>query len=142
MPTLVDVNLLLAVSYEGHAHHVPALAWLNEQGTGQIVLCRSTQLSLLRLLCNRSVMAENVCSMDRAWAVYEVIHEDDRFRFYAESEGLETVLRKFTQSAQPSPKLWQDAYLAAFAVSSNIHLTTFDKGFQQYNGLQLTLLVG
>ncbi len=142
MPTLADVNLLLAFSYEGHIHHAPALAWLNEQGNGAVVLCRITQLSLLRLLCNRSVMGENVCSLDQAWAIYDAILGDDRFRFYTEPTGLEANLRKFTQSAQTSPKLWQDAYLAAFAVSANIALTTFEQGFQQYNGLQLTLLAG
>jgi hypothetical protein len=142
MPTLADVNLLLAFSYEGHIHHLPALAWLNKQGSGAVVVCSITKLSLLRLLCNRSVMGENACSLDQAWAIYDGILGDDRFHFYTEPESLETNLRKFTQSTQTSPKLWQDAYLAAFALSFNISLTTFDKGFQQYPDLQLTLLAG
>ncbi len=141
MPTLCDINFLLAACYERHVHHPAALAWLNLQDELSILICRNTQLGLLRLLCNTSVMGQDVCSLAQAWSIYDEIIADERFDFAPEPEGLEHFLREFASGATVSPKLWQDAYLAAFARASKAHLVTFDQGFKQYKGLKLTLLM-
>lgn len=39
-----------------------------------------------------------------------------------------------------SPKLWMDAWLAAFAICAGLQLVTFDRGFAQFAGLELLLL--
>ena len=39
-----------------------------------------------------------------------------------------------------SPKLWQDAYLAAFAVAAGLSLVTFDQGFRKFRRLQSIIL--
>ncbi len=142
MPTLCDANVLLALCYDRHVHHAAALAWLDAQRVGEIVLCRSTQLSLLRLLCHASVMGKQVCTTEQAWSVYDAIRDDKRFCFYPEAdpELLETRLRALTRSSQALPNAWQDAYLAAFALAAELRLTTFDQGFRRFNGLKLTLL--
>ena len=142
MPTLCDVNVLLALSYDRHIHHIRSLAWLDAQETEMAIVCRSTQLSLLRLLCNATIMNDDVCSTSQAWDVYDTILSDDRFAFYYEPNDLEITLREFSKSAFNPPKLWQDIYLAAFAVSSNLQLVTFDQGFRQFSSLRLTLLEG
>jgi len=140
MPTLADVNCLLACCYERHAHHPPALAWLEQQDELSVAVCRNTQMGLLRLLTNITVMGNEVCTLRQAWEVYDTLMSDERFDFYAEPVGLEQFLRKYTQSGRISPKLWQDAYLAAFARAAKLHLATFDGGFQQFEALRLTLL--
>jgi toxin-antitoxin system PIN domain toxin len=137
MPTLWDANLLLALCYDRHIHHTAALAWLDSQQPGEVILCRSAQLSLLRLLCHPVVMGEDVCTQAQAWAVYDAILGDERFSFYPEPEGVELLLRMYTQSGLASPNLLPDAYLAAFARAANLRLATFDKGFRQFEGLQL-----
>ena len=142
MPTLCDANVLLALSYERHIHHQIALAWLDRQGRREVVLCRSTQLSLLRLLCNTSVMDRDVCTMVQAWEIYDEILEDDRFQFCSEPSALEQTLRQFTQSNRASSKLWQDAYLAAFAITAGLQMVTFDRGFKQFAELRKTILEG
>ena len=85
-------------------------------------------------------MGEDVCSLAQAWTIYDEIITDERFDFAIEPEGLEHFLREFTSGETISPKLWQDAYLAAFARSTRAHLVTFDQGFKQFKGLKLTLL--
>ncbi len=137
MPNLCDVNLLLAVCYDRHIHHLSALAWLDVQEPSDVILCRNTQLSLLRLLCNAVVMGEDVCTLAQAWAIYDTILSDERFVFYSEPEGIEVLLRVYTQSSLASPNLWSDAYLAAFARTADLQLATFDKGFQKFEGLRL-----
>ena len=43
-------------------------------------------------------------------------------------------------SSRSSPKLWMDAYLAAFAELSGMRFVTFDKAFRQFPKLDLLLL--
>jgi uncharacterized protein len=97
-------------------------------------------MSLLRLLCHRTVMGQDACSLDQAWKIYDTMLKDARFRFCPEPAGLERQWRNLTQGNNPSPQLWQDAYLAAFALAAGFSLVTVDKGFKQFTGLTLTLL--
>ena len=140
MPALCDVNYLLALCYEGHVHHPQAFAWIDQQIDPELVLCRNTQLGLLRLLSNATVMGNDVCTLEQAWDVYDLLASDSRFEYSSEPDGLEPFLRQYTSSGIISPKLWQDAYLAAFAQAGKLRLVTFDKGFSQFQGLQLSLL--
>lgn len=80
-----------------------------------MVICRVTQLSLLRLLTNTSVMDKDVCNLKQAWTIYDTLLGDERFEFATEPIDLEQHLRRYTVGGRVSPKLWQDAYLAAFA---------------------------
>lgn len=112
------------------------------QDAKDVALCRITQLGLLRLLCNPSVMEEDVCTLEQAWDVYNGIHNDERFTFVPEPKGLEKYFREYSSSVQVSPKIWQDAYIAAFARSAKMLLTTFDRGFGRYDGLHVNLLKG
>ncbi|MCP5550400.1 MAG: hypothetical protein H7A53_05870 [Akkermansiaceae bacterium] len=41
----------------------------------------------------------------------------------------------------PAPKLWMDAWLAAFAIRGRMRLVTFDEGFERYRSEGLDLLV-
>jgi predicted nucleic acid-binding protein len=39
-----------------------------------------------------------------------------------------------------SPKIWNDAYLAAYALAAGLSLVTFDRGFAGYEELDHTIL--
>src|SRR4029077_3707732 len=63
MAALPDINVLVALSYGAHVHHAAALAWLDAvQKDGDIILCRLSQLGLLRLLNNPIAMGADVQS--------------------------------------------------------------------------------
>ena len=49
---------------------------------------------------------------------------------------------QLAQGPLPSPHVWMDAYLAAFAISLGAELVTFDQGFKNFekHGLRLHLL--
>jgi uncharacterized protein len=142
MAAICDVNCLLAFCYDRHVHHPDAITWLESQNELSVVICRNTQLGLLRLLTNASVMGVDICNLKQAWTIYDTLMGDERFDFATEPINLEQHLRRYTAGERVSPKLWQDAYLAAFARATKYHLVTFDGGFQQYDGLRLTLLGG
>ena len=140
MQALCDVNVLLALVYARHAHHDQAVRWVDDKREQEIVLCRATQLALLRLLSNATVMQQDTCTHKNAWQIWDSILSDDRFVFVSEPDGIERYLRQYTQVDVPSPKLWQDAYLAAFCRSTALQIATFDRGFRRFPDLQFVLL--
>ena len=78
---------------------------------------------------------------EQAWDTYERLVTDGRVDFELhEPPGLEGLWRRFTSRALASPKLWMDAYLAAFAVAGGLSFVTSDSGFRQFPGLTLVLL--
>jgi toxin-antitoxin system PIN domain toxin len=114
-----------------------------ERGSREALLCRSTQQSFLRLLSTRAVLAPYripPLSNKAAWSVYEGLLADERIAWVEEPSGLETSWKKFAAGSKASPKLWMDAYLAAFAMAGGHQLVTTDKGFKQFKGLDLLVL--
>ena len=73
-------------------------------------------------------------------ALYDSYLSDPRVVFVAEPAGLEVRWRAFTGRQSFSPHVWNDAYLAAFALVAGFELVTFDQGFAQYAGLASTIL--
>src|SRR5262249_28757766 len=83
---LVDVNVWLAVSWEGHPHHGIAKRWLDEENDA-LAFCRVTQMALLRLVSNPAVMQSDVVSRREAWDVFDRLMADPRVRFLDEPDG-------------------------------------------------------
>lgn len=141
---LADTNVWLALSVSKHHFHRVASDWFGRQSAARpVVFCRSTQQSFLRLLTTESVLrAYGVPPMTnaQAWAQYEGIASDRRCGFVGEPAGVEARWKRYAERGSASPKVWMDAYLAAFAVCGGFSLATTDKGFRQYDGLDLQLL--
>jgi toxin-antitoxin system PIN domain toxin len=141
---LPDINIWLAVILSGHSHHASTMNWLEEQRMPKgIFLCRITQQGVLRLLTTAVVMEGYgipPLSNREAWDVMESLMADDRIAFSNEPAGLDKAWRAFALRETHSPKLWMDAYLAAFAMQSRYELVTTDKAFTQFQGLDLHLV--
>jgi uncharacterized protein len=127
-----DINVWIALTYEGHIHQVKARDWFASVGqSGRLFFCRFTQLGLLRLLTAEAVMGpDEVMTQEEAWGAYDRWLEDERVGFLDEPAGLESPFRALTRSRHSAPKDWADSYLASFAVASQLTLVTFDQGFQ------------
>ena len=126
----LDTNVWLALLWGRHSYSEVARAWFSESEDEQFLFCRFTQLALLRLLTTRAVMGSDTKTMPAAWEIYDRCRADDRIAFVAEPEGLDSRLRTFSRSQDASPKLWADAYLAAFASTAGLRFVTFDKSFR------------
>ena len=78
---------------------------------------------------------------DEAWRAYLALVADERITLRSEEPGgIDGAWRSFALRDSASPKLWMDAYLAAFAVAGGLRLVTTDAGFSQFDGLDLLLL--
>lgn len=142
---ICDSNVWLALALSKHLHHTAARNWLDTiQEPAALLICRATQQSLLRLLTNAAVLAPygNPPLTNReAWSTYESFVADDRIVFQSEEpEGLESLWKTFAVRGTASPKLWMDAYLAAFAMAGRHRMVTTDKGFWQFQGLDILVL--
>jgi predicted nucleic acid-binding protein len=60
----------------------------------------------------------------------------------AEPEGIRELWLELAALPVASPKVWMDAYLAAFAIRSGLPFATLDADFRRFQaaGLQLQLL--
>jgi uncharacterized protein len=126
-----DINVWVALTYEGHAHHQIAAKWFATlESDGTLVFCRLTQLGLLRLLTTPAVMGDEVMTQPQAWAAYDRWQQDPRFKFVDDPPEIEARFRALTRLRQPATKDWADSYLAAFATVGQLTLVTFDRGLR------------
>jgi toxin-antitoxin system PIN domain toxin len=126
-----DINVWVALTYEGHVHHAVAAAWFAElQPDATLAFCRFTQLGLLRLLTTPAVMGDEVMTQPKAWAAYDRWLHDPRVTFVDEPPEIEPRFRSLTRRRQPATKDWADSFLAAFATVGDLTLVTFDRGLR------------
>jgi len=85
-----------------------------------------TQQGLLPLATNSRLMGEHVLTLAEAWVLYDRITVDSRVLLSPEPAGLEVEWRRLTQAKRPSTHVWNDAYLAAFAITGGLEIVTFD----------------
>jgi predicted nucleic acid-binding protein len=85
-------------------------------------------------------MGPAAVGMADAWRAYDALFADAKVGYLEEPDGIEQKLRVLTQAAAFSPKVWNDAYLAAFAELANLEVVTFDKGFSKFAPIRFTLL--
>jgi toxin-antitoxin system PIN domain toxin len=142
---LCDSNIWLALALSAHTHHEVARDWFDSiTDTRAVVFCRATQQSFLRLLTNAAVLrpyGNRPLTNRQAWGAYQALLADDRVAFRSEEPAaLEAHWKRLAVRGTASPKIWMDAYLAAFAVAAGYRLVTTDVAFKQFGGLHLELL--
>lgn len=144
MNRLADSNIWVALVIQPHVFHDPVRTWFAAiPGSDSAVFCRSTQQSFLRHLTTAAVFSHyGLSPFDnrRAWEHYEKILKHPRVAFVEEPPGLDALWKKFTFGTRASPKLWMDAYLAAFAIAGGYRFVTTDRGFKQFKNLDLHLI--
>ena len=109
------------------------------------VFCRATQQSFLRLL--------TTAALANQYGVAGLTNDDallllDRFMassitvFREEPPGLLAVWRRLASRPTPAPRLWMDAYLAAFALTGGLGIITLDSDFGAFEltGLDVRVL--
>jgi len=123
-----DINVWIALIFDQHRHNAEAVRWYNALDPFTIlVFCRHTQLGLFRLLSTDTVMGQNAMSLHDCWKVYDDWIDTGQAVLLPEPSMIESELRSRTSQALVAPKLWADAYLAAFVEAAGLTLVTFDR---------------
>jgi len=132
-----DLNVWLALSVTGHSHNPNAWGWFGDLAAEtRLIFGRYTQIGLIRLLTNESMMKREVLTVRKAWSVYDQWIADPRVDFFPEPRGLDAGFREVTATFanKPASKMVGDCYLLAFARHSHATLVTFDKALHDLAG--------
>jgi len=144
--TLVDTNVWIAAVFTTHPFHALAQAAL-QQATpaAPAVFCRATEQSFLRLASTPVLLkvygAEGLTNRD-ALAALNALQALQQVCVREEPRGTLTLWHSLSVLNRASPKVWMDAYLAAFATAGGLRLLTLDRDFKSFvpQGLKLSLL--
>lgn len=137
---LPDINVWIALAFDVHAHHQVAQQWRTRSGDARLAFCRQTQQGFLRLTTNPAVLGSEALTLGSAWELYDRLRALRHVTFLAEPAGIEQPWREFTSGCTYSPKVWNDAYLAAFALRAGCRLITLDRGFAKYPQADCTII--
>ncbi len=107
------------------------------------MFCRATQLSFLRIATTPAILrhygAESMTNRDALVALNQFLALP-KVGFREETSDVAALWHRLAASSKAYPKLWMDAYLAAFALARGYQLVTTDKAFKQFKGLDLLVL--
>lgn len=144
---LVDTSVWLAAFFEEHEFFTRANAFIKTRSAGNpAMFCRATEQSWLRLVTTPSLhRIYNTHTTTNRDAI--VVLKDWRSKagiqcLDAEPAGTNELWLELAAIPSASPKVWMDAYLAAFAIRAGISFATLDSDFRQFEaaGLDLRLL--
>lgn len=144
---LFDSNVWLSLTFSAHPHHDLAKRVFAEAGIANpACFCRAAQQSFLRLATAPGVLAaygaEGFTNQD-AVKLVQTLSGLPAVSTLEEPSGLETRWLELAGLPSASPKVWLDAYLAAFAILHGTELVTLDRDFRNFekDGLELRLLI-
>jgi uncharacterized protein len=126
---LLDVNVLVAMSWPGHRFHETALRWFGRnQGKGWAT-CPMVQTGFVRIVSNPAFSPRAV-SPKQAIDALNISIQSRTHQFWADDISVSDVLRivkgRITGHQQVS-----DAYLVALAVQHGGRLATLDRSIAQ-----------
>jgi uncharacterized protein len=143
---LFDTNVWLAALFTSHPFHTQAQHALAQATPAQpAVLCRATQQSFLRLATTPALLkAYGAASMTNrdALVALDALQALPQVSVRDEAPGVFALWRTLASSDSASPKVWMDAYLAAFAIQGSMRMLTIDRDFNHFvkHGLDLSLI--
>ena len=145
---VVDTSVWLAAVFTTHPFHPKARQYLLQATPAEpAVFCRSTQQSFLRLASTPALLmaygATGLSNRDALLALGALMalpQVDER----DEPPGTFALWQRIAARDSASPKVWMDAYLAAFAISGGLRMVSLDQDFRNFavHGLALDLLSG
>lgn len=143
---LFDSSAWLAAVFPGHPFHARAQAALEAATAAEPALfCRATQASFLRLITTPQLLRQydaRHMTNRAALAVLQMLLARPQIAETEEPPGAAALWQRLGARDTASPKVWMDAYLAAFAITANLRFVTLDRDFETYaaHGLRLELL--
>jgi toxin-antitoxin system PIN domain toxin len=146
--SLFDVNVWIALVFESHPFHSAAESALTETSDASpAIFSRSTEQSFLRLLSTPKLLTfygvDTFTNRD-ALGVLRSLLTLSNIVEREEPHGTADLWHQWGGHDSASPKVWMDAYLAAFAIKGEYQMITLDRDFEVYRprGLKLIRLNG
>lgn len=126
---LLDVNVVLALLDQRHAHHAAAEDWFGSPGL-QWSLCPFTEAGLLRFFTRPKTGG---LSVEQGTAMLGRLKRRPGYHFQPITADWQTLTTPFSMRIHGHNQV-TDAYLLGLAVREGLVLTTFDKGLLHLAG--------
>ncbi len=146
MDFLFDSNVWLALTFSSHPHHSLAKeVFAATTAASPAFFCRATQQNFLRLATTpvllRTYGAEGFTNQG-AVSLIASLAKLPKIHLLSETPVLEPLWHRLAGLPSSSPKVWMDAYLAAFAILHEAEFVTLDRDFKNFekDGLKLRIL--
>ena len=128
MTYLLDVNVMLALSWPAHIFHHPAERWFGRVGAKSWATCPMVEAGFVRILSNPAFSAQAV-SLTEAVRALEVSSKHPGHEFWPDDAAVADALALVATRIAGHQQI-TDAYLLALAVRHKGRLATFDKGLR------------
>lgn len=143
----IDTNVWIALNFSEHPHNAHAIAFVSKRTAKcPALFSRAVENSTLRLLSNPSVCRafnSPLMTNEQAAMILNDWQKHDHIGcFDVEPADTRELWLELASVPSSSPKVWMDAYLAAFAISARLPFATLDADFRRFEaqGLQLSLI--
>ena len=122
---LLDVNMLIALSWPSHIHHRVAQAWFARHAARGWATCPLTQCAFVRISSNPKIIPEAATPAD-ALALLRQIVAQKHHAFWPDDIAI--LDARIPNALLAGHRQITDAYLLGLAVRHGGRLVTLDKG--------------
>jgi toxin-antitoxin system PIN domain toxin len=126
---LLDVNVLIALSWPDHSEHEVAQHWFRAHSRHGWATCHITQLGFVRLTTNPLILRRAVSPQDALRAL-KANTQHPQHRFWTSRHNIPEALARFGNVLIGHQQI-TDAYLLSLAVEKDGKLATFDRGIDR-----------
>lgn len=124
---LLDVNMLIALSWPSHIHHRPACGWFVRHAARGWATCPLTQCAFVRISTNPKIIPEAV-SPSEAFDLLRQIMSLKHHVYWPDDVGV--LDEAVPKSLVVGHRQITDAYLLGLAIHHGGRLVTLDKGIE------------
>ncbi|MDZ7669431.1 MAG: type II toxin-antitoxin system VapC family toxin [Gammaproteobacteria bacterium] len=123
---LLDVNVLVALTWPTHVHHLAARTWFDRESAAGWATCPITQLGFVRVSSNPKAIPDAV-RPQQAIAMFQQMTRLPGHRFWPDDVPV-TATGPFASLSLVGHRQVTDAYLVALARHHGGKLATLDRG--------------
>jgi uncharacterized protein len=127
---LLDVNVLIALSWPEHTQFVLARRWFAKHRAQGWATCPLAQAGFVRIVSNPAFSSRAVSVKQAVEGLVDSLR-DDAHQFWPDSISLPDAVR-ILRAAVNGHKQITEAYLVALAIRHKGKLATLDRGIQQW----------
>ena len=130
MVALLDVNVLIALSWGSHVFHDRVQRWFAKHAGSGWATCPFTEAAFVRILSNPR-FSPHAVSPQQALDVLEASTQHATHKFWADEVSVADSVRPFRNSVVGHQQI-TDAYLLGLALRKNGKLSTLDHGILSF----------
>ena len=137
---LLDVNVLIALSWPDHLHFMQARRWFGKHRDKGWATCPLSQAGFVRIVSNPAFSSHSV-SVQQGLEGLVASLRDDGHQFWPDSISLPEAISLFKGPIRGHQQI-TDAYLVALAIHKKGKLATLDRRIQEWAPAGSVELIG